>query len=553
MQEVLMIETVPSGTVLHGRYRIERVLGSGGFGHVYLAVDMVSNQQCAVKEYLVTGTSGQEQLKHEATVLSHLHHPSLPAFQDAFIERGRYYVVLNYIEGNDLTDLIRVVRQRNEMIPITKTLNWLIAVCDAVTFLHNQQPIVIHRDIKPDNIRITPAGTAVLVDLGNAKAAADGARTLFFIRHQGTPGYAPPEQYPGGSGTDARSDVYALGATLYFALTTHEPPSVSVRNQSIQQGTPTLPSLQDHLLNNPPEESPEAIAARQFRLGVTKPSKPVPRHSRHIAQLGLLPPMLLSQLNMIIQKSMALKPKERYQYVADFASDLRQIALALSNSPTPPTPPKRSVDPHSTQPDLPGLYDALQEAKDQAGQSSGDSSPGTQPMLPPNASNITCPRCGKSLAPRAVFCPHCGTALSSKTTPPQPAQQAPSAHNKDITSEETQVINPKMMQEAVAAYNAGRAQGVISSTPNNFPQPPQPQPWVPIQSNGRQAQTKISPAKAGQSAQNYGLQQPPQIQQNSTTMQTTSDTGLSTKAFLLIAGIIGVVVILAIILFLILK
>src|SRR5262249_9761870 len=99
-----MIETVPSGTVLHGHYRIERVLGSGGFGHVYLAVDQVSTQQCAVKEYLVTGTSGQEQLKHEATVLSQLHHPNLPAFQDAFIENERYYVVLSYIEGNDLTD-----------------------------------------------------------------------------------------------------------------------------------------------------------------------------------------------------------------------------------------------------------------------------------------------------------------------------------------------------------------------------------------------------------------------------------------------------------------
>ena len=100
-----MIETVPAGTVLHGRYRIERVLGSGGFGHVYLAIDLVTNQQCAVKEYLVTGTSGQEQLQHEASVLSHLHHPNLPAFQDAFTERDRYYIVLNYIEGNDLTDL----------------------------------------------------------------------------------------------------------------------------------------------------------------------------------------------------------------------------------------------------------------------------------------------------------------------------------------------------------------------------------------------------------------------------------------------------------------
>src|SRR5712664_4114827 len=130
-----MIETVPSGTVLHGRYRIERVLGSGGFGHVYLAVDFTNNQQYAVKEYLVSGPSGQEQLKHEANVLSQLHHPNLPAFQDAFIEQGRYYVVLNYIEGNDLTDLLRIARQRNEAIPIKKVVGWILAVCDAVLFL----------------------------------------------------------------------------------------------------------------------------------------------------------------------------------------------------------------------------------------------------------------------------------------------------------------------------------------------------------------------------------------------------------------------------------
>ena len=196
-----MIETIPLGTVLNRRYQIEHVLGSGGFGHVYLAIDQASDQPYAVKEYLVTGTSGQEQLRHEATVLSQLHHPNLPAFQDAFIERGRYYVVLNYIEGSDLTDRLRVVRQRNAIIPIAQILNWLLAICDAVTFLHNQRPIVIHRDIKPDNIRITPTGTAVLVNLGNAKAAADGARTLFFIRHQGTPGYAPP-------GTISRRERY---------------------------------------------------------------------------------------------------------------------------------------------------------------------------------------------------------------------------------------------------------------------------------------------------------------------------------------------------------
>ncbi|MBV9231210.1 MAG: protein kinase [Chloroflexi bacterium] len=437
-----MIETVPSGTVLHGRYRIERVLGSGGFGHVYLAVDQITNQQYAVKEYLVTGPSGQEQLKHEATVLSHLHHPNLPAFQDAFIERGRYYMVLNYYEGNDLTDLIRMARQRNEVIPLTQIMGWILAICDAVMFLHNQRPIVIHRDIKPDNIRITSSGVAILVDLGNAKAAADGARTLFFIRHQGTPGYAPPEQYPGGSGTDARSDIYALGGTLYFGLTTHEPPSVSVRNQAIQQHHPDLPSLQGQLANNPPEGGPAVNEVRQFRLGVSKPAKPAPRHSRHLAQLGTLPPELLDQLNRIIQRAMAMKPKDRYQFVIDFANDLKKVMAALP-APPPPTP-SRPLDPHGTQPDLPMLYDAIQAAKENSHPGSSDANMpavSPQPSSSPTQTNY-CPRCNSPLVPQASFCPRCGTSLPN---PNQTNMSNPGTVAKDISQEQTLIVKPQAL------------------------------------------------------------------------------------------------------------
>ncbi len=413
------METLPQGTVLNEHYRIERALGSGGFGHVYLSVDLRTNQQYAVKEYLVTGANGKAQLEHEARVLSQLHHPNLPAFQDAFDERGRYYIVLGYIEGSDLTDLIRVVRQRNEVIPLVRILDWIISICDAVTFLHNHIPPVIHRDIKPDNIRITSDGKAILVDLGNAKAAADGARTLFFIRHQGTPGYAPLEQYPGGSGTDTRSDVYALGGTLYFALTTHEPPNVSTRNQSIQQNLPDLPSLEEQLAHNPPETSLTSGTGRQFRLGVTKPAKPAPRHSRHLAQLGTLPPELLERLNSIIKRAMAMKPKDRYQSVAEMSNDLKLIMHSLpSSTQSPTTIPRRPIDPHSTQPDLPQLFESMQSAqgaKDQPSPDSSTSAPSQQPQ--PSVTSVSpthCPRCNVELRRQATFCPQCGFSLANK-------------------------------------------------------------------------------------------------------------------------------------------
>jgi serine/threonine protein kinase len=457
----MVMETLPPGTVLHGRYRIERALGSGGFGHVYVAVDLQTNQQYAIKEYLVAGASGKAQLEHEARVLSQLHHPNLPAFQDAFDERGRYYIVLGYIEGSDLTDFIRVLRQRNEVVPLARIMTWIISICDAVTFLHSQNPPVIHRDIKPDNIRITPGGTAILVDLGNAKAAADGARTLFFIRHQGTPGYAPLEQYPGGSGTDTRSDVYALGGTLYFALTTHEPPSVSTRNQSIQQGLPDSPSLQEQLAHNPPETSAEHGVARQFRLGVTKPAKPAPRHSRHLAQLGTLPPELLERLNAIIKQAMAMKPKDRYQSVADMSNDLKLVLAALPSSTQPPaTGSPRPVDPHRTEPDLPLLFEAMQNAQATTDQASRDTSGAP---AQPSAATVRCPKCNAEVRRQATFCPQCGSSLANvpqnttATTPPSasiiptfttPHTINPSQRNNraipGTPAEPTLVVKPKL-------------------------------------------------------------------------------------------------------------
>ncbi|MBE3560708.1 MAG: protein kinase [Ktedonobacteraceae bacterium] len=473
----------------------------------------------------MTGSTGQEQLKHEAAVLSQLHHPNLPAFLDAFMEHGRYYIVLSYIEGRDLTDLLRMTRQRNEIVPIAQILSWLLSICDAVMFLHSQYPIVIHRDIKPDNIRITPNGTAILVDLGNAKAAADGARTLFFIRHQGTPGYAPPEQYPGGSGTDARSDIYALGATLYFALLAQEPPSVSKRNESLQQRKPDLPTLQERLASNPPESAGEAAEARQFRLGISKPAKPAPRHSRHVAQLGTLPSELLDRLNRIIHKAMAMKPERRYQYVSDFAADLKAVLAAL---PPPPQPPSssRKVDPHSTQPDLPGIYEVLRSQKEQAKQQGSEgrqvaNPPAPPPSVPPIPAD-SCPRCQAPLAPRAAYCPRCGTPLGgnrgsnrqqNSMPPSSSASQAPPVPStppaslsapRDVSAEETVVVKYKPPKQTTVAQSpaqsahglqmqmqvqppAGR-QGML---PPHLPQTPQTPPPAPAQAPSLPAMTPM--------------------------------------------------------------
>ncbi len=505
----MMMETIPPGTILRARYRIERALGSGGFGHVYQAIDINTHQQCAIKEYLVSGSSGQAQLQHEARVLSVLHHPNLPMFLDAFSEHSHYYIVLSYIDGSDLTDYIRHARQRNEAIPLQRVMSWIVATCDAVQFLHSQQPPVIHRDIKPDNIRITPDGTVVLVDLGNAKAIADGARTLFFARHQGTPGYAPPEQYPGGTGTDARSDVYALGGTLYFVLTTHEPPSVSTRNQALQQRLPDLPTLQELLASNPPEHSEDANPVRQFRLGVSKPAKPAPRHLRHLALLGTLPPELLDRLNNIIKRAMALKPGDRYQSVADLDRDLRRVleALPVEAPPAPAATQQHRKDPHGTEPDLPMLYEALQAAKERAQQQASEPAP--EPAIPASTPAIRCPRCGATPVRQAVFCAQCGAPL-----PPIPGpddrRQAPGAQKSASEPDFSAHPAPRPTPQAPAPDSRAR----------NRPAPPaqiqQASMQAPIHSSG----PYLSQASIHKSPQFMHTNTPPQAQRAALSART---------------------------------
>ncbi len=526
-----MIETVPSGTVLHGRYRIERVLGSGGFGHVYLVLDLSTNQQYALKEYLVSGSGGQEQLMHEANMLSQLHHPNLPAFHDAFNERGRYYVIINYIEGEDLTDIIRMAQRRNAVVPLTQLMGWMLTTCDAVLFLHNQRPPVIHRDIKPDNIRIMPNGTPILVDLGNAKAYADGLRTLLFIRHQGTPGYAPPEQYPGGSGTDARSDVYALGATLYFAITTHEPPSVSTRNQALQQGQPDLPSLQDVLAQNPPEDNPEANAAKQFRLGVSKPTKPAPRHSRHVAQLATLSPTAMSQLNIILQRSMAMRPKDRYQFVADFAHDLKQVLDSITFT-------GKSVPNHySTQPDLPHLYEAIQDA--QVAQNLGPQNI-AQTQVPRSAHGtpLHCPQCNATLMANVAFCPNCGLPFSS----------SPNSGSGVRIADNT----PSTGKERVQQGRGGTVDQTITTTPHNQQMP---RAYTPVPTPTPQALSSNTAPSDTPSPWNTA----PIIPQGASHAQTTSSASSKqamqqkpvTSGFTINPGLVIVVLIILVILIII--
>ncbi|MCS7265723.1 MAG: protein kinase [Armatimonadetes bacterium] len=211
------------GTILHGRYRLEKVLGCGGMGAVYLATDLRLNAKVAVKENLDASAESQQQFSTEASILAKLKHPNLPRVLDFFVAEGRQYLVMDYIAGESLEDLVR----KRGPLPPQEAIKWVEQIMEAVGYLHSQNPPIIHRDIKPANIKLGSDGRAYLVDFGIAKVLKAGSRTQAGARAI-TPGYSPPEQY-GTAPTDQRSDIYALGATIYFAVTGQVPPEAIER------------------------------------------------------------------------------------------------------------------------------------------------------------------------------------------------------------------------------------------------------------------------------------------------------------------------------------
>lgn len=203
------------GSILHNRYRIEDQLGKGGMGAVYLAYDQTLQIRVALKENLNLNPESERQFHREATLLAGLRHPNLPRVIDHFILESRQYLVMDYIEGEDLHSL-----SEREPPIVGDVVDWAKEVCEALHYLHTRTPPIIHRDIKPANLKLQPDGAVILVDFGIAKVydqsqTTTGARGL-------TPGYSPPEQY-GSARTDARSDQYALAATMYSLLTGQAP------------------------------------------------------------------------------------------------------------------------------------------------------------------------------------------------------------------------------------------------------------------------------------------------------------------------------------------
>lgn len=212
-----------NGTTLAGRYVIQDLLGQGGMGAVYLVSDKhIPEKKWAVKELWDYGDPAtreliQKQFKREASILATLDHPNLPRITDYFVDNNKEYLVMDYVEGKTLEEKLG---EDPGTLDIERGLVILSQLIDVLEYLHGRLPPIIFRDLKPANIMLTPDGNVKLIDFGIARIFSAGKQKDTVI--MGTPGYASPEQY-GTKQSDVRSDIYGLGATLYFAMTGQDP------------------------------------------------------------------------------------------------------------------------------------------------------------------------------------------------------------------------------------------------------------------------------------------------------------------------------------------
>lgn len=232
-----------SGMILRDRYEIVQLVGQGGMGAVYRANDKrLEGRICAVKEILpelLSGSSAEnsdleqtvEQFYQEASTLARLDHPNLPKVSDYFSERGREYLVMDFVAGRDLQEVLAEAKRQDTRLSESQVLTWADQLLDALIYLHAQEPPVLHRDIKPGNIKVTPQGRVKLVDFGLVKVMQpDETRTVTVVQGRGTVAYTPLEQYGGDTGfTDGRSDIYSLAATLYHLLSGQPPADAKER------------------------------------------------------------------------------------------------------------------------------------------------------------------------------------------------------------------------------------------------------------------------------------------------------------------------------------
>ncbi|HMQ34362.1 MAG TPA: serine/threonine-protein kinase [Chloroflexaceae bacterium] len=242
-------------TLLQQRYRITHAVGAGGMGQVYAAADTRFGHAVAIKHLPGSERGLSQAFAREAKLMAGLAHPALPKMLDYFEAPEGQFLVMEFVAGDDLGAMLE---RRGRPFPTAQVLAWADQILDVLAYLHGQPEPVVHRDLKPANLKLTPEGRVMLLDFGLAKGTAAYQTRVADLRSvMGyTPQYAPLEQLQ-GSGTDPRSDLYALAASLFTLLTGRMPPAALERLGAMLEGGPD-PLPMAHALNR---AVPEAVSA----------------------------------------------------------------------------------------------------------------------------------------------------------------------------------------------------------------------------------------------------------------------------------------------------
>jgi serine/threonine-protein kinase len=303
-------------------------------GSIYLADDLrLQGRQCAVKEVEHDKTlpvdlvkQARDQFQREATVLARLDHPNLPKVSDYFSIGPRDYLVMDFVPGKDLRTLMIEARQSGSFLPEQDVLDWANQLADALSYLHNQNPPILHRDIKPGNLKVTPSNLLKLVDFGLVKLAAPGEVTITILQGRGTALYTPLEQYGGDSShTDTRSDVYSFGTTLYHILT--NTPPVDARERFLHPESLTNPRQ----IN--PSISPRTERAILWAIGLHPNERPQTVEEFRQALLGDSMPVQRSRTITIIPKPLDYLKSTPEKYLAIAVGILAGISLLITLFP----------------------------------------------------------------------------------------------------------------------------------------------------------------------------------------------------------------------------
>lgn len=243
------------GSVIDGKYKILNKIGQGGMSTVYLAMNERANKPWAVKEVRKDGAADFEVIKQsqimETNLLKKLDHPNLPSIVDVIDQKDCFLIVMDYIEGKPLSDALK----EQKSLPCEDVIEWAKQLCDVLEYLHTRKPPIIYRDMKPSNVMLQPNGTVKLIDFGIAREFKE--KKVQDTTCLGTRGYAAPEQFGGQGQTDARTDIYCLGATIYHLVTGHNPSEPPYEMYPIRHWNPVFSSGLEKIILKCTQRNPD--------------------------------------------------------------------------------------------------------------------------------------------------------------------------------------------------------------------------------------------------------------------------------------------------------